>query len=136
MMLEALDLLQKDPHYVLEVQSKNEADALRCYPRNPGDGRITWSHSAEQIIRLINASSEPFAGAFCTYDDKTCIIWRAELYTDNENYLAVPGQVCAIREGAIIVITGKGKIRITEIEIEGNRCTPDTLIKSIRKRLT
>lgn len=136
LMIESIEKLKNNPNYILETQSKNPKDALRCYPRKPEDGKIDWNSSNINIIRLINASSEPYSGAFCYFEEKKMIIWRAELYDDGEIYLAVSGQVAEINtDGSIIVITGNGKIKITEIETEGFRGKPNNIIKSIRKRL-
>lgn len=134
---EAIEKLAVDPTYVLEVQSTNPEDILRGYPRRPEDGRIDWSADRETVLRLINASNHPFAGAFCDYEGEKLIIWDAELYDDDERYLAIPGQVASVERdsGSIIIITGKGKLRIKEIEINGNVCPPAQVIKSIRKRL-
>ncbi len=124
--------------FIPEKQSKNHKDALRTYPRNPNDGKIDWSKDAESIIRLINASSEPFAGAFTNYIGKKIVIWRACLFNDKEKYYAIPGQISRINKdsGNIVVITGKGKIEIQEIELNNNRGKPTDFIKSIRSRLT
>jgi methionyl-tRNA formyltransferase len=137
MINEAVKLLEKDPSYVLEKQSSDPKDALRCYPRIPDDGRIQWNEDAETVVRLVNASSEPYAGAFCFVNGEKITIWRAEIFHDNENYLAVPGQVASInsKDGSIIVIAGNGKIRITEAELSGKRGVPAEFIKSIRTRL-
>ena len=69
--VESIKQLQKNPNYILEAQSKNWEDALRCYPRKPEDGRIDWTRSAEDILRLINACNKPYAGAFCELLRKT-----------------------------------------------------------------
>ena len=135
MMIQAITKLRENPSYILDVQSKNPKDALRCYPRNPEDGKIYWQDSNVNILRLINASSEPYSGAFCEFDEQKMIIWRAELFDDMENYLAVPGQIAKINNGEIIVICGTGKLKITEIEINNTRMSPDLAVKSIRKRL-
>lgn len=128
--------LQKNPSYVLEVQSKNAKEALRCYPRIPEDGKIDWNKSSTEILRLINASNKPYSGAYCFYEDKKLIIWDAELYEDNEVYLAEVGQVSNIeKNGTIIVITGNGKLKINEIEHDEFIGNPSEKIKSIRKRL-
>lgn len=135
--LEAISKLEKDKNYILEKQSKNPEDILRCYPRIPKDGKIDWNKSNIEILRLINASSEPYSGAFCEYENQKLIIWDASLYEDNENYCAVPGHIAHIDKvsGSIIVITGKGKLKINEIEYLGFRGLPSFVIKSIRKRL-
>jgi UDP-4-amino-4-deoxy-L-arabinose formyltransferase/UDP-glucuronic acid dehydrogenase (UDP-4-keto-hexauronic acid decarboxylating) len=136
MFLSAVRKLERDPGYVLEVQSKDPRDALRCYPRVPEDGRIDWSQSAEEILRLINASNKPYAGAFCEYEGKKLIVWDAGLYDDGENFLAVPGQVVAVeKEGDIVVTTGRGKLKIRKIEYDDDVTKPGKIIKSIRKRL-
>lgn len=133
LVVQAIDkLLKLDYHG--ESQSKDYRDALRCYPRLPEDGRINWGQSAENIIRLINASSEPYSGAFAFFENEKVIIWRAELYQDFENYLAIPGQIAAIKDEGIVVITGSGKILITLVEMNNLKSNPSIKFKSIRKR--
>jgi methionyl-tRNA formyltransferase len=131
----AVNKLQDQPDFILEKQSKNKKEILRCYPRRPKDGRIDWSQSNLDILRLINASSEPYSGAFCELEGKKCVIWRAQFYEDNEKYCAIPGQVASILEnGEITVITGNGKLLIKEIQIEGKRMVPSYFVKSTRQR--
>lgn len=131
---EALLKLSKDPDFVLERQSKDPSDALRCYPRKPEDGSIDWTASAEQVIRLVNACNKPYSGAFCLWQGQKMVIWKAEL-APAEIFCAVPGQVMDIGVGYIDVATGKGKVRISSIAIDDDTVTPDRLIKSIRERL-
>ncbi len=137
MLLEAAAELEKDREYVLEKQSTNPEDALRCYPRRPEDGKIDWSAPNLEILRLINASGDPFSGAFCDYDGEKLVIRDAERYIDNERYCAVNGQVVQIdkNDAWIIVTTGSGKLKIKEIEFKGERMKPAQVIRSIRKRL-
>lgn len=136
MFLNSVKKLQKDSSYVLEIQSKDAKDALRCYPRIPEDGKIDWNKSNIEILRLINASNKPYGGAYCFYEDKKLIIWDAELFEDGEIYLSEVGQVANIeKDGSIIVITGNKKLKINEIEYDGFIGKPSEKIKSIRKRL-
>ena len=136
-MLKVINALSNNKDYILEHQSKNPKKALRTYPRLPSDAKINWSNNRKDIIRLINASSEPFGGAFTFLDDKKIIIWRAKLFDDNENYLAIPGQVLNINlsNKNIIVAAADGKIEISNIQYNDLRCSPAEIIKSIRKRL-
>ena len=134
LMLASVRKLAQDSDDVLEHQSKHPSDALRCYPRRPEDGRINWHKRSDEILRLINASSEPFSGAFCEFNNQRLVIWRAELYEDNERYLAMPGQVAQRDEGSLIVITGQGKLKLTEIESGGKRCAPSEIVSSLRTR--
>ncbi len=133
----AVGRLTADNTYVLEVQSRESSDALRCYPRRPEDGRLNWSVPAIDAIRLINASSEPYAGAFCDLDGEKLIVWRAERVTESEDFLAVPGQVTLIslETGIVEIATINGKIKITEAELNGVRALPANFVKSTRQRL-
>lgn len=131
----AVNVLSVNPNYVLEIQSKAPEDSMRCYPRRPEDGRIEWRIPAISILRLINASSVPYSGAFCEFGGNKLIIWSAELVSDGENFCAVPGQVLKIGEGWIDVGCFDGKLRLLSVEINNQKGTPDMFIKSIRTRL-
>jgi methionyl-tRNA formyltransferase len=134
--LSSIQKLQRDSKYVLEVQSTNKKEVLRCYPRVPEDGKIDWSKSNDEILKLINATNKPYGGAFCSYLGKKTIIWDAELTRESEECLAVPGQISSFRaDGSIIVICGNGWLRLNTIEYEGVVCSPKDIIKGIRKRL-
>lgn len=136
LMREAVDQLAEDSEYVLERQSKNRRDALRCYPRRPEDGRIDWTYSALQTLRLINASNKPYPGAFCEFEGNRMTIWDAELSDDDEQFLAVPGQVTLISETYIDVACGEGKLRINTVQIADQpECAPTTFVTSSRQRL-
>jgi len=136
MFLSAVSELSSDSNYILEKQSTNPKDALRCYPRTSEDGRIDWKDSNEKILRLINASNKPYAGAYCFYEEKKLIIWDAALYEDSENYCAIEGQIAKIKyDGSIVVITGKGKLKVNKIEYDNYIGKPSEKIRSIRKRL-
>lgn len=131
----AIYQLQRDSCYFLEEQSKNPIDALRCYPRRPEDGRINWEDEAIDVIRLINASTKPFAGAFCDFDGEKLVVWDAKLVDDSESFCAVPGQVTRIFEGGVEVACGVGKIRLLEVSLDKEAVSPAVIFTSIRQRL-
>jgi UDP-4-amino-4-deoxy-L-arabinose formyltransferase/UDP-glucuronic acid dehydrogenase (UDP-4-keto-hexauronic acid decarboxylating) len=135
LMLEAVEQLSKDTSFVLESQSRDSTDALRCYPRRPEDGRIDWRQNAIDVLRLINASNKPYAGAFCEFEGNKMIIWDAELVDEQENYCATPGQVTLVGESFVEVACQKGKLKLKEVEIKGETGPPEQWFKSIRKRL-
>ncbi|MBP95978.1 formyl transferase [Candidatus Poribacteria bacterium] len=136
LMKEAVENLNINPEYVLERQSKNSKDALRCYPRRPEDGRIDWNKNSVDVLRLINASNKPYEGAFCEYEGKKLIVWNAELILDNEVFCAIPGQITRIGNGFLEVVCGEGKLKITKVEYQGKVSSPHNLIRSVRKRLS
>jgi methionyl-tRNA formyltransferase len=131
---QALDALGRDSAYVLERQSENPVDALRCYPRRPEDGRIMWGRSAEEVIRLINASGRPYGGAFFDYRGERVAIVEAELIADQENFLAIPGQVTAIGDHWVQVATGRGKIQLNRVRRGSDELPASALVRSIRER--
>ena len=135
LMVDAVNRLGSDPLYVLQRQSKDSKDAVRCYPRRPEDGRIDWRRSSLEVLRLVNACNRPYAGAFCQLDDERVVIWDAELLDDGEIFCAVPGQVMRITQGYIDVACGSGKLRVKEIEIDGQVMTPADRIALLRMRL-
>jgi len=134
--LSAVQRLEENEDYYLEAQSTNPADALRCYPRRPEDGKIDWGQSSENINRLINASGPPFSGAFSYYMEQKVVILDAQPIKDDEVYLAVPGQVALVdrEDKVVVVITGSGKLKLSAIEVEGVEVAPTTLVKGIRER--
>lgn len=135
MFLTAAEKIEANPSFVLETQSKDSKDSLRCYPRKPEDGKIDWNEPAENIIRLINASGPPYTGAFTFLDSKKIVILDAELVNSEEIYCAIPGQVTKICVKSIEVACGSDKLRINTIEYKGETLKPNLLISSIRKRL-
>lgn len=134
-MLEAVSNLGKDSNYVLERQSTDPRNALRCYPRRPEDGRIDWNKQSIEILRLINACNKPYAGAFCDFEGQKMIIWDAQLVDEYDNFCAIPGQVTKVSQGFIEIACSSGKLRVIEVEYLGVKTSPDYWIKSVRKRL-
>ena len=136
MFLSAAKKLNQDPSYVLESQSKDPKDALRCYPRKPEDGQIDWSKSAEDILRLINASGPPYSGSFSYLDGKKVYILDAEIVDDGEIFFAIPGQVTSFfsEKGKVVIACGEGKLCLKNILYESGNTK--LLIKSTRQRFT
>ncbi len=82
------------------------------------DGRIDWCRSAEELERRIRGVI-PWPGAFSRLNNKTLKIWKAEiLETDSD---LEPGQVTAADKEGLVVQTGKGQIRITDLQLEGKK---------------
>jgi len=131
----ALKNIGKNTQYILEAQSENKDDILRCYPRLPEDGQINWNLKTEEILRLINATSEPYSGAYCYFESKKMIIWDASIVNDGEIFMAVPGQITLLGTDYVDVACGNGKLRLKIVELGNHRGNPRKLIKSSRARL-
>lgn len=113
-------------------QVNDPRKALRCYPRRPEDSRIDWNRSAEEIHRLVRASSYPFDGAFCFLEDsRKLVIWRAEVFEPIGQHIAMPGQPCEPIEGDPIIACGSGFLRLTDVSVDKAEIN-----RSVRSRLT
>lgn len=134
--MDSIKKLNKNSKYILERQSTNPSDIFRCYPRLPEDGRIDWSKTNLEILRLINASNKPYSGAYCKYKKNKMIIWDSSIVKDNENFCGIPGQVSLIGNDFIEVICGKGKLKILQVEIDNKLTSPNLVITSLRQRLS
>lgn len=87
--------------------------------RRPEDGRIDWNQSAQDIYNLIRGVTEPYPGAFAFLDNgEKLIIWWAEPV--KSNITKVPKEVEISTEN-IRVYTGKGAIKLMDVEVQGRR---------------
>ncbi|CAA7619093.1 conserved hypothetical protein [Magnetospirillum sp. LM-5] len=98
------------------------AEGFRCFPRRPEDGEVNWNSDGSTIVRLVNASSEPFAGAFTWAGDRRLTVWRARY--EESNYLAVPGHVAARRNGEVAVTCGAGLVWLQSVSELGQERRP------------
>lgn len=123
----------------LQPAPQDESLALRTYPRRPEDGRIDWKQPAGVILRLVRASSRPFAGAFTTLEGtRQVTVWRAAPFPAAGEFAAVPGQVCCHHEGDPVIATGDGLVRLEEIQVEGRATDAEAkqaVLASLRHRL-
>lgn len=136
--VQAITLLQ-DSSYALEVQDKDPELALRTFPRQPIDGKINFEACALSIHRLINASSEPFSGAFAFLKDKKIVIWRSSVVSIESKLQYIPGQIveCDELTGSITVgCAANTFLSLYDVEIDGVRDKPSRFIKSVRSRLS
>jgi UDP-4-amino-4-deoxy-L-arabinose formyltransferase/UDP-glucuronic acid dehydrogenase (UDP-4-keto-hexauronic acid decarboxylating) len=132
----AIKKIEENPSFILRIATEEDPNGFRCFPRQPSDGIIDWKNDSESIVRLVNASSEPYAGAFTYFNSKKLIIWRASRVVLSYKYLAVPGQIMEIHKSFIIVATGAGAIKIESVSFEDKVIfSPSVAIKTIRARL-
>jgi UDP-4-amino-4-deoxy-L-arabinose formyltransferase/UDP-glucuronic acid dehydrogenase (UDP-4-keto-hexauronic acid decarboxylating) len=134
LMVEALIHLQKDPSYVLEVQSSDSADTLHCCSGRPEDGRIDWNQSPIDIVRLVSASGPPNQGAFCFLDGKKVIVFKAVVINDDKVLCAVPGRIVSVQELGVDVASRESKVRLSQYEFA--ELIDNLALRSVRQRLT
>lgn len=138
MFVKAIEGLEKG-FLVAKKQSNDFSDILRVYPRKPEDSIIQWNQSGENIIRLINASSRPFLGAYTYYHMKKLIIWKACFKNWDVPSVAIPGQVVFRNKatGYVGIACLDGVIVLCDIQLENDmiRKASVQIIESMRDRL-
>ncbi len=119
-------------------QSNDPKLSLRCYPRLTRDHEIRWDKPAKEILRLINASSEPFSGAYTYIDSTKIIIWDADVEPSDIPFLSIPGQIVDRRKNGDVVVScgDENFLILKKISLEDKiKKNPSEIIKSIRTRL-
>ena len=81
-------------------------------------GKIDFNKSANEIERLIRGL-DPWPSAYTKMDGKTLKIWDADV-DDSENDSA-PGTITEVGKDFIRVATGKGSLKILELQLEGKK---------------
>jgi methionyl-tRNA formyltransferase len=89
---------------------------------NRDDGKIHWSEPAELIERKIRAF-DPWPGAFTEVTDGTgerrkLKIFRARVLPEGAGS---PGSVSTPNDLEVVVATGRGALRLEEVQLEGKR---------------
>jgi methionyl-tRNA formyltransferase len=87
--------------------------------RKPGDGRIDWSKSAQQIHDLVRAVAPPYPGAFTESDDgRPLRLLRTRLLPGPRS---APGPACLYAENGrcYAVCADGGGLELLELELDG-----------------
>jgi len=98
------------------VLSPQEGNPSYCGQRQPEDSCIDWSESQDELVRLVRASSHPYAGAYGTIGGIKCSIWRAQPAL-SVTIIGVPGQIFCI-QNHIYVTCNDGAIELLDYECE------------------
>jgi len=109
-------------------------DSVNAYyygKRSPLDGWINWEWGAEDIDKLVRASTKPYPGAFSFYNNYKIVIWSSEV-EKTLKIKGVIGRVLLINDEKLLLQTGKGLIWILEYEL---RDINNELVDSVKLRI-
>ena len=117
--VEALELLEQG-----KLVPEKQDDSLSCYAPliDKSMGQIDFSKDAAEIDRLIRGLT-PWPSAYTSYKGKQLKIWKAvpvpsENTVDDESSA---GEILKVEKDAVTVATGKGALKIYELQLEGKK---------------
>ena len=115
--VEALPLLEQG-----ELIPAKQQEHLSCYAPliDKRMGKIDFSKDAEAIDRLIRGLT-PWPSAFTSYRGKQLKIWLAEPTIAENIFDRMPGEILRTGKDFVTVATGKGALRIYELQLEGKK---------------
>ncbi|REG83846.1 methionyl-tRNA formyltransferase [Marinomonas pollencensis] len=115
-LVEALEKLKKG-----ELVAEKQDDSLSNYAAKltKQEGDIQWNQDAELIERQVRGLS-PWPSAFTKTSEGVMKIHGAELASLDASS-ATPGEVLVVSKEGVIVATGQGSVRITEVQFAGGK---------------
>jgi len=82
------------------------------------EGRLRWAWEARRLHNLIRGFS-PEPGAYTFFRGKRLKILRSALVSEEEG--GQPGTILAVGKEGLVVATGRGALRLLEVQPEGRR---------------
>jgi methionyl-tRNA formyltransferase len=104
-------------------QPQNDEDATYSKRISREDAQIDWSQPAEKIWNQVRAY-RGWPQAFTTFGGRQLKVLRAWPLSDSESP-EEEGMV-ALLEGVLVVATGRGSLRLDEVQLEGKRAQSGT----------
>ncbi|MEE9193550.1 MAG: methionyl-tRNA formyltransferase [Thermodesulfobacteriota bacterium] len=112
---------------LIETIEKGQNDEIRPLKQNDSEatyapiikkevGKIDWNKSADAIRDLIRGT-QPWPGAFTSYNGKNLKIFRASINSQSGD----PGKVLVSDGGKLVIGTGQNSLDISELQIEGGK---------------
>jgi methionyl-tRNA formyltransferase len=101
----------------IEPQPQPEEGVTLAPRLSKRDGQIDWQQPAVQIERAIRAYT-PWPGTFTTYKGQRLLVLQAKALPEWQG-TGQPGQVIALPEERVAVVTGEGALDLIEIQQAG-----------------
>ena len=116
--------------FLKKINSKNNMFILKKFNENNSilfprlisakNGFIDWSNSADEIVRFINAFSEPYSGAISFYGKKKVFLKNAKLIKKNNFHSYTSGLIVNKIDNNLIIAGKRGLISVKDVKNEKN----------------
>lgn len=118
LLADALDLLLQNK---LVAQKQDDTLATMAPPLTKEDGHIDWRNNADHIACLIRGL-DPWPSAFTFLDGQRLRLFAPQVVASETP--APAGSICQADNSGLMIATGKGMVRIGEVQLEGSRRMP------------
>lgn len=115
LIVETLPLIERGE---ITPKQQNESEATHVSLMDKSLGRIDWSKDAVYLERLVRGLNS-WPSAFSKFQGKTVKLWSCDAI--QEDTAQKPGTITAVTKDYIEVATGKGILRILELQPEGKK---------------
>ncbi|GAB3533540.1 methionyl-tRNA formyltransferase [Photobacterium alginatilyticum] len=100
------------------AEKQNDEQANYAKKLSKEEAKIDWSMDAAAIERCIRAFN-PWPMSYFAVAEQNVKVWRAEVETDNQG--KAPGTILSADKQGILVATGEGALRLTELQPPGKK---------------
>jgi methionyl-tRNA formyltransferase len=114
----------------LVPEPQDDARATYAPKLDKVEAELDWSRPAQDLERQVLAFN-PNPVAQTQIDGQTLRVWRAR--ADDESPTAPPGTVLSEGSAGIVVATGAGALRLTEVQLPGGRPMPVAAFLAARR---
>jgi methionyl-tRNA formyltransferase len=115
-------------HGALVAQAQPDAGVSYAAKISKDEAALDFNQSAQVLANKIRAF-DPFPGCTAKRGDALIKIWRAVAVTVTEatrTKVAAPGEIIAVESDGILVATGHGLLKLTELQKPGGKRLPAT----------
>ncbi|WP_218814314.1 methionyl-tRNA formyltransferase [Rickettsiella endosymbiont of Dermanyssus gallinae] len=115
-------------------QLKPQSDQGSTYAKkiDKAEAEIDWSQNADVIARMIRAFN-PKPVAYTFLGALLLRVWSAEVLDQSSNN--PPGTILHVGEQGIDVMTGRGSLRLLQLQLPGGRCLPASALLHSKSHL-
>lgn len=111
----------EDNTLIAEQQDENQVTYAAKLEKS--EAILDWKQSAEELTRKVRGLNA-WPVAQTTFNGKVLRIWRAEIVTQKNS--TQPGRLLVDEKGALVVETGKGCLRLLEVQLPGGKRIPSS----------